>query len=314
VRYALARRHRGDVGGVDLLLLAQHLRREPLGVGDAGLLQPPDDAREHDGARTVEDGAEDLPEPGARERQPLLEGVRAHPLGDVEDAEPHVTALVAGDQLQDAAKQGMRRLALDALEDVHREALEEELLRRDDLQRIARREERVEHRLGAGVDGLERLVHLVDEAAVGEVVARFVHRLGGGVVAVVLLARGEDEGGADVLRDALADLEDVQHAAERAPRGAVLHRLGKRLERRRLAEGRPGVRDERIVGLDGNGPVDVALEVPVGGVGLREERRDAGMARVGQVEQVTRSHEHLGRGPYPRRRPVGRVAAGPAGR
>ena len=77
----------------------------------------------------------------------------------------------------------------DALEDVHREALEEELLGRDELERIVRREQGVEHHLGAGVDVLDLLAHRVDEATIREVVARLVHRLRRRVIAVVLLAQ-----------------------------------------------------------------------------------------------------------------------------
>src|SRR5262249_16550790 len=94
----------------------------------------------------------------------------------------------------------------------------------------------------------------------------------------------------DVLRHALADLQDVEHATDRAPGRVRLRGLGERLEGRRLAIRRPRVPHERIVGLDCQAPVDVLLEVPVGRMRLGEERVDAGMAGVAEVQQVTRSH------------------------
>ena len=173
-----------------------------------------------------------------------------------------------------------------ALEDAHREALEKELLGRDDLERIVRRQQRVEHHLGAGVDVLDLLAHAIDEAPIREMVTRLVHRLRGGVIAVVLLVEHEHELGADVLRHALADLQDVEHPADRAAGRVVLHVLGERLERRRLAVRAPLVGDQRIVRRDRDRPIDVVLEIPVGGVGLREERVDAGMAGIAQIQQI----------------------------
>ena len=119
---------------------------------------------------------------------------------------------------------------------------------------------------------------------------RLVHRLGGGVVTIVLLAELEDELRAHVLRDALADLEDVEQAPDGAPRGVGLHALGERLERRRPPVGGEPVGDERVVGRDRRPPVDVALEVPVGGVRLGEERVDAGMPGVPEPQELARSH------------------------
>ena len=137
------------------------------------------------------------------------------------------------------------------------------------------------------------LVHLLEEAPVGEVVARLVHRLGGGVVAVVLFAQAEAELGADVLGDALADLQDVEHAAEGAARGVRLHPLGKRAEGRRRAKGAPTVIDQRIVGRDRHRPVDVAVDVPARRVRLREEGVDTRVAAVGQVDQLACAHARL---------------------
>ena len=57
-----------------------------------------------------------------------------------------------------------------------------------------------------------------------------------------------------------------------------------------LPIGAPAVGDERVVGLDRHRPVDVVLEVPVGRVGLREERVDAGVAGVAQVQQLAGAH------------------------
>src|SRR5262249_50783404 len=48
--------------------------------------------------------------------------------------------------------------------------------------------------------------------------------------------------------------------------------------------------NERIIGLDRHAPVDVVLEVPVRGMRLREERVDAGMTGVPELEQVARLH------------------------
>ena len=139
----------------------------------------------------------------------------------------------------------------DALEDVHRQALEEELLGGDQVERVVDREQRVEHHLGAGVDVLDLLAHRVDEAPVREVVPRLVHRLRGGVVAVVLLAQHEDELGAHVLRDALAHLEDVEHAAEGAPRGVAPSPARAAPGRSASSRTRPNSwADERVVGRD----------------------------------------------------------------
>src|SRR5262249_48605920 len=91
----------------------------------------------------------------------------------------------------------------------------------------------------------------------------------------------------------LTDLQDVEHAADRAPGRVRLRALGERLERRRLAIRGPRVPHERIVGLDRPAPVDVLLEVPVGPMRLGEERVDAGMAGVAEVQQITRSHGGL---------------------
>jgi hypothetical protein len=44
--------------------------------------------------------------------------------------------------------------------------------------------------------------------------------------------------------------------------------------------------DERIVAPHGHRPVDVLLEVPVGRVRLGEERVDAGMAGVAEVQEL----------------------------
>src|SRR5262249_47768833 len=144
--------------------------------------------------------AQYLTEPAARERDPAIERLPAHPLREVEDAEAHVTALVARDELEDPPEERMRRVLAEAVEDRHREALEEELLGRDQLERIVHGEERVEHHLGSRVDVLDLLVHPVEEATVREVVARLVHRLRGGVVAVVLFPEGEYQLRTDVLR------------------------------------------------------------------------------------------------------------------
>src|SRR5262249_6032023 len=142
----------------------------------------------------------------------------------------------------------------------------------------------------AGVDVLDLLAHRIEEAAVGEMVPGLVHRLRCGVVAIVLLAERQDQPGADVLRHTLADLQDVEHATDRAPGRMRLRALGERLEGRRLAIRRPRVPHERIVWLDWQAPVDVLLEVPVGRMRLGEERVDARMAGVVEVQQITRSH------------------------
>src|SRR5581483_11038184 len=248
------------------------------------------EAREHDRPGTVGERSQDLAEPAPSEPDAVVERAAAHVLGDVQHAEPHVTALVARDEADDRLQERVRRVLVDALEDVHREALEEELLGRDQVERVVHREHGVEHHLGAEVDVLDLLVHLLDEAAIGEMMPRLVHRLGGGVVPVVLLAQLEHEARADVLCDALADLQDVQHSPEPAAGGIRAGARGEGFEGRRPAEGGPAVVDERIVGLDRNGPVDVALEVPVGGVRLGEERVDARVAGVRQGQQVACPH------------------------
>jgi hypothetical protein len=46
----------------------------------------------------------------AREADALRLRLLPHPLGDVEHAEAHVAALVARDELDDAAEEGMRRV------------------------------------------------------------------------------------------------------------------------------------------------------------------------------------------------------------
>ena len=155
---------------------------------------------------------------------------------------------------------------------------------------IVHRQQRVEHHLGARVDVLDLLVHRVDEAAIREMVPRLVHRLRGRMIAVVFLAEREHQPGAHVLRHALANLQDVQHATERAAGRVGLHVLGKRLERRRLAVRGPGMGHERIVALDRHAPVDVVLEVPVGRVRLGEERVDARMAGVVELQEFARPH------------------------
>jgi hypothetical protein len=105
--------------------------------------------------RAIEERAEDLTQPGARERDATVERLPTKPLRDVEDAEAHVSALVAGDELDDAAEKRMGGVLPQRLEDAHREALEKELLGRDDLERVVRRKERVEHHLGAAIDVLD---------------------------------------------------------------------------------------------------------------------------------------------------------------
>ena len=87
----------------------------------------------------------------------------AQPLGDVEHAEPHVPALVARDQRQDVAEQRDAGVVADALEHVHGQALEEELLGGDQLERVVGGEQRVEHHLGAEIDVLRLLVHLLEK-------------------------------------------------------------------------------------------------------------------------------------------------------
>ena len=269
-------------------VIRQHLR-----IGHAGIEQPPDEAGEHDRAGAIHERAEDLAHPLARERDPTIGWLPAHPLRDVQDPEAHVPALVARDELEDPAQQRMRRVLTEALEDAHREALEEELLGGDQLERIVHREQGVEHHLGPGVDVLDLLVHRVDEAAVREMVPGFVHRLRRRVVAVVFLAERQDQLGADVLRHALPDLQDIEHATDRATGRVDLHRLGQRLERRRLPVRGPPMGDERVVGLDRESPVDIVLEVPVGRMSLGKEGVDAGMTGIVQLQQFTRSHGAL---------------------
>ena len=140
------------------------------------------------------------------------------------------------------------------------------------------------------VDVLDLLVHLLDEAAVRQVVARLVHRLGHGVIAVVFFPQLQRELRADVLRDALADLQDVQDAAEAAPRDVRLHRIRQGFEGRRARKGRPLVVDQRIVRRDRHRPVDVALEVPVRRVRLGEQGVDPLMSGVVQLQQLACPH------------------------
>lgn len=279
-----------QVRRVDLLLLAQHARGERLRVGHPGLVQSADDAGEQDRSGPIQDRPENLTEPAVRERDAVVERLPPQPFGDVEDAEAHVAALVAGDELDDAAEQGMGRVRAERLEDAHREALEIELLGRDQLERIVHREERVEHHLGAEIDVLDLFTHQIEEATVRQMMARLVHRLRRGVVPIVFLVQDEDEARAHVLRDALADLQDVEHAADGAARGVGPHGLGERLEGRRLTVGGPTVGHERIVGRDRHAPVDVLLEVPVRRVGFGEQRVDAGMTGVLELQEVARSH------------------------
>ena len=70
----------------------------------------------------------------------------------------------------------------------------------------------------------------------------------GSVLKTSLTQEQEDELRAHVLRDALAHLQDVEHAADGTAGGARLGRLRQRLEGRRAAERGPLVRDERVVG------------------------------------------------------------------
>ena len=235
-------RRRWRVGGVDLQLTraASGPQRRLLHAGLSQSLDHPADRIRRRPARSSREPRDLRQSTDGRTRSatPVAAGASAPPHVD---PEAHVPALVPRDELQDPSQQGIGRLAPDALEDAHREALEEELLRRDELQRVVRRQERVEHHLGACVDVLDVLPHGVDEPAIGEMVPRLVHRLRRRVIAVVLLAEREHQPGTHVLRHALADLQDVQHAAERTARRVGLHALGKRLERRRLSVRGPGM-------------------------------------------------------------------------
>jgi hypothetical protein len=213
--------------------------------------------------------------------------MRAHPFGDVEHAESHVPALVARDQGEHVAQQRVAGVPADALEDVHRHALEEELLGGDELQRRIGGEQGVEHHLRAEIDVLGLLVHLLHEAAVRQVMTRFIHRLRRGVIAVVFLAHDQADLGADVLRDALPDLQDVEHAAEPAARGVVLHLVGQGLKGRRAPN---AVRRRRRFAALDRSSIDVAVDVPTRRVCLREQRIDALVPGVLQLHQLTRAH------------------------
>src|SRR5207244_8281951 len=48
--------------------------------------------------------------------------------------------------------------------------------------------------------------------------------------------------------------------------------------------------DQGIVGLDGQPPVDVVLDVPVGGVRLGEQGVDAGVTGVAELQEVAGTH------------------------
>src|SRR5262245_35602404 len=90
-----------ELGRVDLLLLPEHLRCQVLGIRDTGVAKSPDHAIQEDRTRAIEEGAEDLTQPGTREREGPIERLSMKPLSEIEDAETHVSALVTGDELDD---------------------------------------------------------------------------------------------------------------------------------------------------------------------------------------------------------------------
>lgn len=76
-------------------------------------------ARQEERAARVdlEERTEDLAQPGTRERDPSVERLSAQPLRDVEDSEAHMTALVAGDELDDPAQQRVRGVIAERFEE-----------------------------------------------------------------------------------------------------------------------------------------------------------------------------------------------------
>ena len=210
----------GEVRLIDRALLLEHARRQRVGVLQAELVQPFDDAGEEDRPRPVGHRHQDLPEPAAGEGDLLVDRALFHPLGDVEHAEA-MCALVARDEGRMRPSSG-GRVALDPSKMLMPGSREELSWR--SARRVVLREQCVDGHLRAEVD-VSTARHLLEKAPIGEVVAR------PSIACAAAWCDGpRDRGGARACADVRATLSPTcgcSHAAEGAPVDVCLRLLGR---------------------------------------------------------------------------------------